>query len=400
MAHQPFLKARIEPDMMAIAPENWNNCAHSVENFDSLTVDTRNPFVSAEFLSALQVSGSATPETGWAGAHILIEDSAKTLLAAAPCYLKSHSMGEYVFDHSWADAYARAGGHYYPKLQISVPFTPATGRRILLADSALKLEAENAVVQAIKDTCSLLGASSAHLTFITEHESILLSNSEFLTRTDQQFHWINDSYGNFDDFILNLNSRKRKLIKRERRESVAPGITIERLTGSDIKEKHWDAFFEFYTDTGSRKWGKPYLTRSFFSIIGERMSDQILLIMAQREGRYIAGAINFIGQNTLYGRNWGCIENHPFLHFEVCYYQAIEFAIERGLKRVEAGAQGEHKLARGYCPVTTYSAHYIVDPSFRRAVDEYLKKEREYVAMLHNELASHAPFKKDHIEEE
>ena len=236
---------------------------------------------------------------------------------------------------------------------------------------------------------------SAHLTFLSKNEATFLTAKGFLARTDQQFHWINESYAQFDDFLQSLHSRKRKLIKRERRDALASGISIERLTGAEIDEQHLDAFFSFYMDTGSRKWGNPYLTRSFFSHIRETMAEQILLILAKRDNRYIAGAINFIGQNTLYGRNWGCIEDHPFLHFEVCYYQAIDFAIERGLKRIEAGAQGEHKLARGYRPVTTYSAHYFVDSNFRRAVEAYLAKERDYVALLHSELADHTPFKKN-----
>jgi len=394
------LTTRIETNFSDISRSEWNSCAHSDDGDSEDRADRKNPFISFEFLSALQNSGSAIPETGWKGAHFLISDGSKTLLAAAPCYLKTHSMGEYVFDQSWADAYTRAGGRYYPKLQISVPFTPATGRRLLVAEGDHRNEARHALIQAIKENCLNFGASSAHLTFLNESEASLLSASGFLIRTDQQFHWFNEEYEKFDDFLADLNSRKRKLINRERRESLSPGIVIERLTGKDIKEHHWDAFFSFYIDTGSRKWGMPYLTRRFFSLIGESMAEQTLLILAKREDRYIAGAINFIGENTLYGRNWGCIEDHPFLHFEVCYYQAIDFAIERGLKRIEAGAQGEHKLARGYRPVTTYSAHYIVNPEFRRAVDEYLKNERTHIASLHTELVNHAPFKKTTVEED
>lgn len=389
------IKVRIEPDIAAIEPLQWNRCAHGDHQNDDEHTDPRNPFISAQFLTALQISGSAIPETGWAGAHILFETPEKTLIAAVPCYLKNHSMGEYVFDHNWADAYSRVGGRYYPKLQISVPFTPATGRRMLIADPLEPSSTKDFIADAIKAVCVQQNVSSAHLTFLSQNEANFLATKGFLTRTDQQFHWINESYAHFDDFLTSLHSRKRKLIKRERRDALGSGISIERLTGAEINEQHLDAFFSFYLDTGSRKWGNPYLTRSFFSLIRETMADQILLILAKRDNRYIAGAINFIGQNTLYGRNWGCIEDHPFLHFEVCYYQAIDFAIERGLKRIEAGAQGEHKLARGYRPVTTYSAHYFVDPNFRRAVESYLGKEREYVASLHSELADHTPFKKN-----
>ena len=311
-----------------------------------------------------------------------------------PCYLKSHSQGEYVFDRGWADAYERAGGRYYPKLQASVPFTPATGPRLLIRGGVDRERIGSALAEGLMALCNATNASSVHVTFAPEREAKFLGEHGFLQRNDQQFHWHNDGYNTFDDFLATLNSRHRKAIKRERREALASGLTIHRLTGADITEDAWDAFFEFYMETGSRKWGRPYLTRSFFSLIGESMARDVLLVMAKRNGRWIAGAINFVGSDTLFGRNWGAVEHHPFLHFEVCYYQAIEFAIERGLKTVEAGAQGEHKLARGYLPQTTYSAHYIADPGLRRAIADYLKRERAYVAEVGRELTEAGPFRK------
>jgi predicted N-acyltransferase len=312
-----------------------------------------------------------------------------------PCYLKSHSQGEYVFDRGWADAYQRAGGQYYPKLQAAVPFTPVTGPRLLIRDGTDRERIASALASGLVGLCDATEASSVHVTFALEAEWKLLATHGFLQRTDQQFHWHNQDYGSFDDFLATLNSRHRKAIKRERRDALASGITIHALNGSDITEDAWDAFFDFYMETGSRKWGRPYLTRAFFSLIGETMARDVLLVMARREGRWIAGAINFIGSDTLFGRNWGAIEHHPFLHFEVCYYQAIDFAIQRGLKTVEAGAQGEHKIARGYLPQTTFSAHYIADPALRRAVADYLRHERAYVAEAARELTDAAPFRKD-----
>jgi len=311
-----------------------------------------------------------------------------------PCYLKSHSQGEYVFDRGWADAFERAGGSYYPKLQASVPFTPATGPRLLVRQGFDAGSIREALAAGLLGLCEATGASSVHVTFAREDEWKFLAENGFLQRTDQQFHWHNEGYASFEDFLGSLNSRHRKAIRRERREALSEGITIHRLTGSDLTEEAWDAFFDFYMETGSRKWGRPYLTRSFFSMIGETMAKDVLLLMARRNGRWIAGAINFIGSDALFGRNWGAIEHHPFLHFEVCYYQAIEFAIEHGLTRVEAGAQGEHKIARGYLPQTTYSAHYIVDADLRRAVREYLGRERRYVAEAARELSEAGPFRK------
>ncbi|WP_296520776.1 GNAT family N-acetyltransferase [Rhodoplanes sp.] len=354
-----------------------------------------NPFVSHTFLSALEASRSAGRRTGWQPRHLILEDACGAALGVVPCYLKSHSRGEYVFDHGWADAYERAGGQYYPKLQVSVPFTPATGRRFLVVPGPQAELAQAALMDGLKTLCERDGASSAHVTFMTEAEWRLAAEHGYLQRTDQQFHWDNSGYASFDDFLGALAARKRKAIKRERREATETGIEIVRLTGSDIDEAAWDAFFAFYMDTGSRKWGRPYLTRAFFSLVGETMADRILLVMAKRAGRYIAGALNFIGGDTLFGRHWGAAEHHPFLHFELCYYQAIDFAIERRIARVEAGAQGEHKLARGYLPNVTCSAHFIADPGLRRAIADYLARERAYVDAAGRELAAASPFRKD-----
>ena len=353
-----------------------------------------NPFVSFDFLSILEESGCAVRKTGWQGHHLRLEASDGTFLGALPCYAKSHSQGEYVFDHGWADAFERAGGRYYPKLQCSVPFTPATGPRLLTITGSNAASARSALATALRSVAEGVGVSSAHVTFAPADEVDVLVGAGFLRRTDQQFHFLNEGYSSYDDFLATLASRKRKALKRERREALASGIKIEWLTGRDLTEAVWDDFFAFYMDTGGRKWGRPYLNRTFFSLIGERMADDVLLVMARRSGRYIAGAINFIGSDTLFGRNWGCIEDHPFLHFEVCYHQAIDFAIERKLKVVEAGAQGEHKLARGYRPVTTQSAHYIVHPGLRRAVAEYLERERREVAEIGEYLEDHGPFRR------
>jgi uncharacterized protein len=352
-----------------------------------------NPLVSHAFFSALEASGSATARTGWGPRHLLARlDGA--IAGVVPCYLKSHSQGEYVFDRGWADAYQRAGGRYYPKLQVSVPFTPATGPRLLIRDGVDQEHIRTALASGLVALCDATDASSVHVTFAPEAEAKFLASCGFLQRNDQQFHWRNQGYGSFEDFLATLNSRHRKAIRRERRDALAEGITIHALNGSDITEDAWDAFFAFYMETGSRKWGRPYLTRSFYSLVGQSMSKDVALIMAKRNGRWIAGAINFIGSDTLFGRHWGAIEHHPFLHFEVCYYQAIDFAIRHGLKTVEAGAQGEHKLARGYLPQTTYSAHYIADPDLRRAISDYLRRERAYVAEAARELSDAAPFRK------
>ncbi|RWO02211.1 GNAT family N-acetyltransferase [Mesorhizobium sp.] len=354
-----------------------------------------NPLVSFAFLSALEDSGCAVRRTGWQGHHLRLETAQGKLLGAIPCYLKSHSQGEYVFDHGWSDAFERAGGRYYPKLQCAVPFTPVTGPRLLVNKGEDSRAVKAGLAAGLKAVTEKLGVSSAHVTFAQLRDVEALEAAGFLHRTDQQFHFFNEGYSTYDDFLATLASRKRKAMRKERREALAHGISIDWLTGKDLTERVWDDFSAFYMDTGSRKWGRPYLSRAFFSMIGERMADDILLVMAKRNGRYIAGAINFIGSDALYGRNWGCIEDHPFLHFEVCYHQAIDFAIDRKLKVVEAGAQGEHKLARGYRPVTTHSAHYIAHPGLRNAVADYLRRERREVERMAGYLEEHTPFRKD-----
>jgi predicted N-acyltransferase len=399
------LRLRVVSSIGDIAADDWNDCAvggavksESQETNGSgySTRDYRdNPFISHGFLEALERSGSVGGRSGWQPRHLIAEDSNGAVLGAVPCYLKSHSRGEYVFDRGWAEAYERAGGSYYPKLQVSVPFTPVTGPRLLVRGGAQVEKVRAWLTAGLVTLCRELDASSVHLTFLPEEQAHFLSAQGFLLRTDQQFHWSNAGYGSFEEFLAALASRKRKTIRRERAEAVANGITIHCLTGRDLTEDVWDAFFTFYMQTGSRKWGRPYLTREFYSLVGERMADRILLVMAKRAGRWIAGAINFIGPDALYGRHWGAVEHHPMLHFEVCYYQAIDYAITHGLGRVEAGAQGEHKLARGYMPTTTYSAHYIADPGLRRAIAEYLTRERAYVEAAGSELAALAPFRKD-----
>lgn len=352
-----------------------------------------NPFVSFDFLSSLEEAGCAVGKTGWGGCHLVAEAADGTLVGAIPAYVKTHSMGEYVFDHGWADAYERAGGRYYPKLQVSVPFTPATGPRLLVRDD-LTGAVRPLLARSLAAVGRQLGVSSIHVTFAEEAEVEDLAAAGFLVRWDQQFHFANPGYGSYEDFLAELASRKRKGLRKERREALEGSTTVEHLTGAALTEAHWDAFHRFYMDTGARKWGRPYLNRAFFSLIGERMADRILLVMAKRNGRYIAGALNFIGSDALYGRNWGCIEEHPYLHFEVCYHQAIDFAIAHGLKRVEAGAQGEHKLARGYLPVTTRSAHHIEDPGLRRAVADFLRRERAVVSNVAERLTEAGPFRK------
>ena len=352
-----------------------------------------NPFLSFDFLSSLEQSGSAQADTGWMPQHLVIEGGAGTIAAAMPLYLKLHSMGEYVFDHGWAHAYQQAGGRYYPKLQASIPFTPATGRRLLTAGGESNGELQRSLVAGATALARRERLSSVHITFMPPEEWELCAELGYLKRTDQQFHFANPGYRDFDDFLDGLASRKRKTLKRERRDALGAGLSIEWATGADLTEAVWDAFFEFYIDTGNRKWGQPYLNRLFFSMIGERMSDRALLALARRDGRIIAGALNFIGSETLYGRYWGSAEHHPFLHFELCYYQAIDWAISHGLRRVEAGAQGEHKLARGYTPTPTYSAHWIADPGFREAVRDFLDQERRHSALEIEILAQHAPFK-------
>ena len=383
---------RIAAGINAFACDEWNGFAGTTRGG---TENGYNPLISYAFLSALEDSGCAVRRTGWQGHHLRLENAQGRLLGAVPCYLKSHSQGEYVFDHGWSDAFERAGGRYYPKLQCAVPFSPVTGPRLLVSRGEDSATVKAGLAAGLKAVTEKLGVSSAHVTFAQESDVATLEASGFLHRTDQQFHFFNEGFSTYDDFLATLASRKRKAMKKERREALANDISIDRLTGKDLTEKAWDDFFAFYMDTGSRKWGRPYLNRKFFSLIGERMADDILLVMAKRNGRYIAGAINFIGSDALYGRNWGCIEDHPFLHFEVCYHQAIDFAIERKLKVVEAGAQGEHKLARGYRPVTMHSAHYIAHPGLRNAVADYLRRERREVERMGEILEEHTPFRKD-----
>jgi predicted N-acyltransferase len=415
------LRIRIAQSLAEVPAAAWDACASGNDGANageaiapavkqthednlSAKLSTRgqgnNPFVSHDFLSSLETSFSVGPRTGWQPRHLLAETVDGTLLGAAPCYVKSHSRGEYVFDQGWAEAFERAGGAYYPKLQVAVPFTPVTGPRLLARPGPLAEAVRGALADALVEVTTTNELSSAHVTFSTEPEWRALGQRGFLQRNDQQFHWENAGYATFEDFLVALASRKRKTIRRERKEALAAGIEVAWLAGSDLTEAVWDAFFDFYMDTGSRKWGRPYLTREFFSIVAEKMRDRILLVMAKRAGRWIAGAINFIGADAVYGRNWGAIEHHPFLHFELCYYQAIEYAIAHGLARVEAGAQGEHKLARGYLPKTTYSAHFIANPALRRAVAEYLARERAYVRAAGEELAAAAPFRKDLVEQD
>lgn len=375
-----------------IDADAWNLLANPSSDFTSAF--DYNPFLSHSFYTSLESSGSADRHTGWLPQHLVMEQN-DTIIGIVPCYLKNHSQGEYVFDHGWADAFERAGGAYYPKLQATVPFTPASGRRLLVGNGPQADRRRLMLAGGLQRVCEQLDVSSAHITFMEEAEWTLLGENGFLRRNDQQFHWLNDGYENFDEFLAALSSRKRKNIRRERKAALSDnGITIEWLTGDQLTEEVWDTFYSFYMDTGSRKWGRPYLTRKFYSLIGSTMSDDIVLIMARRNGRHVAGAINFIGSHTLFGRHWGCIEDHPFLHFEVCYYQAIDFAIAHKLQRVEAGAQGGHKLARGYMPQITYSAHYITHPDFRRAVEDYLEHERDAVVRENAAITRHGPFKK------
>jgi predicted N-acyltransferase len=384
---------RVVPSITDVDAAEWDACATGGEV--SSSEKPYNPFVSHAFLSALELSGSAAARTGWQPQHLILEGEGGAPIAAAPCYLKSHSRGEYVFDWNWAEAYERAGGRYYPKLQVSVPFTPATGPRLLVRHRTNASHARQALAAGLLELCRRHEASSVHATFLQPDDLAALEAQGFLPRCDQQFHWENPGYASFDDFLSRLASRKRKAIRRERREAAESGVEIRWLTGTNLTEAAWDAFFAFYVDTGSRKWGRPYLTREFFSRVGESMRERILLVVAERAGKPIAGALNFIGGDVLYGRHWGAVEHLPFLHFELCYYQAMEFAIAHRLPRVEAGAQGEHKLARGYLPVTTWSAHYLADPGLHRAIAGFLKQERAYVAAAQEELAEAAPFRKE-----
>ena len=346
----------------------WDACAGAPDY-------QANPFVSFDFLNALEETGCAVERSGWGPRHIAAYDAAGEVAAVMPLYLKSHSQGEYVFDHAWADAYERAGGAYYPKLLSASPFSPVTGPRLLVRPDVDPDAARRVLLSGALAVCERIGASSLHVTFPSESDVQFLAGAGLLVRQNKQYHWHNAGFQTFDDFLAALSSGRRKTIRRERRDA-GVGLEILALSGTEITEEHWDAFFGFYMDTGSRKWGRPYLNRRFFSLLGERMADRVLLILARRGGRWIAGALNLIGDDCLYGRNWGCVEDVPFLHFELCYYQAIEQAIARGLPRVEAGAQGEHKIARGYLPAPVYSAHWIADPVLRAPVAQFVERER------------------------
>ena len=373
------LTARIHQAVSDIPAEAW----------DRLAGDD-NPFVSHAFLALLEESGSVGGRSGWSPLPIVIEDEAGKAAAALAAYLKGHSQGEYVFDHAWADAWSRAGGDYYPKLQIAAPFTPATGPRLLLGD---RPELAAPLLRTVEQLCEANELSSAHATFIAPEQVPLFEAAGWLLRNDIQFHWENRGYASFADFLAVLSSDKRKNLRKERARA-QDGVEIRQLTGADIRPEHWDAFWLFYQDTGARKWGRPYLTREAFDLIGQRMADKVLLVLAFIDGQAVAGAINFIGGHALYGRYWGALVDKPFLHFELCYYQAIDAAIAMGLSRVEAGAQGGHKLARGYEPVQTWSAHYITDPGFRRAVADFLERERAGIAQDQMVLGQRTPFRK------
>jgi uncharacterized protein len=382
----PEAAVRVHPAIADIGQAAWDGCNAHPDY-------AANPFTSYDFLQALEESGCVGGRTGWLPRHLSVHDGAGDVLGVMPLYVKSHSQGEYVFDHAWAQAYMRAGGNYYPKLQCAAPFSPVTGPRLLARGGEHRDAVQDILIAGARAVCQEAGASSLHVTFPLEAEWRRMGEDGLLLRQDQQYHWVNAGYATFDDFLAALSSNRRKTIRRERRDAQA-GLEIVALSGADLREEHWDAFFAFYMDTGSRKWGRPYLNRRFFSLIGERMAERILLVMAKREGQWVAGALNLIGADTLYGRNWGTLVDVPFLHFELCYYQAIEQAILRGLKRVEAGAQGEHKIARGYLPSPVYSAHWIADPALRAPVARYLEQER---AQVESEMAylqaEYSPFR-------
>jgi len=374
---------QVHDRIAAIGRDAWDACA----------APTGDPFVSYDFLDACEASGSAVPSEGWAARHLSLHDEDGAVIGVMPLYLKGHSQGEYVFDHSWADAYQRAGGRYYPKLLGAVPFTPATGPRFLNAPGTDPATVREALLQGALTLTQRLGVSSLHVNFPLEAEWRAMTEAGLLPRRDIQFIWRNDGYQSFDDFLGALSSNRRKTIRRERREAQA-GLDIRVLTGAEITQAHWDAFFAFYMDTGDRKWGRPYLTRDFFARVGASMADRIALVMAFEGETPVAGALNFIGRDALYGRQWGTLVDRPFLHFELCYYQAIEFAIARGLSRVEAGAQGDHKIARGYLPSPVYSAHFIADPALRDPVARYLEQERPAVeAEMHAMTAELSPYR-------
>jgi len=378
------LTARVVDRIASIPAAAWDACAGD-----------DNPFVSHAFLDALEISGSVGRGTGWLPQHIVLEDDKGVIHAATPLYVKGHSQGEYIFDHGWAEAYERAGGKYYPKLQVAVPFSPVPGPRLLAKPSADDSVMRSALISALTQTAEKSGLSSLHVTFCEQREAMEMVEHGYLHRLGTQYHWHNKGYASFDDFLGDLASRKRKAIRKERATLAAYGLDIRTLSGDELTSAHWDAFFAFYMDTGGRKWGRPYLTRAFFEALHGALRDRVVLVMAFRDGAPIAGALNLRGREALFGRNWGCIEDVPFLHFECCYYRAIDYAIEHKLARVEAGAQGEHKIQRGYLPVETHSAHWIADPRFSEAVADFLERERR---VMQNEIAglmTLSPFRQD-----
>lgn len=384
------IELRLVENISDLSATEWDQHLHGKDT------PPGSPFLSYAFLNALERSNSATRETGWLPRHMIMQDDKGTFLAASPLYLKSHSHGEYVFDHNWAHAYEQGGGQYYPKLQCAVPFSPVTGPRLLVPDDAIDREFRLQILaKGLIEVTQKLGVSSLHITFCTEEEAAFLESCGFLIRHDYQYHWKNHDYASFDKFLTELSSRKRKNIRKERRALRDQGITTHALTGEDISPEHWDAFYRFYVDTYDRKWGYPYLTREFFDQLSESMADQTVLILSYLDGKPIAGAINFYDNNALYGRNWGCVADHKFLHFETCYYAAMDFAIEYGLKRVEAGTGGHHKLQRGYVPHRTYSAHWMENKNFRDAVARFLEQERSLAAKEADTLQQFTPFRND-----
>ncbi|MDA0240821.1 MAG: GNAT family N-acetyltransferase [Proteobacteria bacterium] len=377
------ITVKVLTNISQVSAENWDACA-----------GPGNPFVSHGFLNALETSDSVQASKGWQPQHLIIEDEAGKIAACAPLYLKGHSYGEYIFDWGWAEAYERAGGNYYPKLQAAVPFTPATGPRLIVHPDQPP-ETAKSLIAGMVQLANKLEVSSLHITFPTKEEWDLLGESGFLKRTSKQFHWENRGYETFEDFLGALSSRKRKAIKKERRQIVEQGIKLYALTGDDLKPHHWDRFYDFYIDTIDRKWGRPYLNREFFEILGDTLAHLAVLVFAEVDGQIIAGALNLRGSDTLFGRNWGCSSDYKFLHFEACYYQAIDFAIEHKLKWVEAGAQGPHKIQRGYLPRNVYSAHYIEDPNFRAAVARFVEQERENVDYEIAQLMEYSPYRNE-----
>ncbi|MBT5241815.1 MAG: N-acetyltransferase [Rhodospirillaceae bacterium] len=385
-----FITVRVVPSIHEVDATQWDECARQgTPNF--------NPFVRHAFYSALEDSGSVTHDSGWQPQHVAIETAEGALLACAAMYLKDHSYGEYVFDWGWANAYERAGGHYYPKLQCAVPFAPVTGPRLMVRPDTPgfnTVDLKRMLLTGMIEVADRQEVSSLHITFPDEEDTNVMAAAGLLERYGQQFHWKNDGYQTFDDFLDALSSRKRKNIRKEREKAKASGVTIYAVSGDDITSKHWDAFYRFYRLTSDRKWGQAYMTRSFFELLSERMGDQVVLIMGEEDGEIVCGALNLLGGDTLYGRNWGTVVHYPMLHFEVCYYRAIDFAIEKGLKWVEAGAQGPHKLQRGYLPRKTYSAHWISDGGFRAAVSQYLGQERPAIEEDVDTLTELGPFKR------